>query len=232
MTQITPDATKQTKSTCYMCFNACGIVAHTQGNRVLRIEGDPDNPQNHGQLCLKGRAGLYGLDNPHRITTPLRRTNPEKGIGVDPRWEPLPWEEALTVVADRLKAILADDPRKLVGIAFDAHVYTQFMTWLAAFGSPVLAAALGFKWGFWTFGVLLLVWLAVFWLKAENAPRRAPAKSFSEVLKPLKDSKSWMLSLYYFLTFGGFVAMAHVSAAIAPPNRTLARPRCPPASPD
>ncbi|HMV87353.1 MAG TPA: MFS transporter [Blastocatellia bacterium] len=79
---------------------------------------------------------------------------------------------------------------------------------LAAFGSPVLAAALGFKWGFWTFGVLLLVWLAVFWLKAENAPRRAPAKSFSEVLKPLKDSKSWMLSLYYFLTFGGFVAMA------------------------
>lgn len=79
---------------------------------------------------------------------------------------------------------------------------------LAAFGSPVLAAALGFKWGFWTFGVLLLIWLAVFWLKAENAPRRAPVKSFSEILLPLKDAKSWMLSLYYFLTFGGFVAMA------------------------
>jgi NNP family nitrate/nitrite transporter-like MFS transporter len=79
---------------------------------------------------------------------------------------------------------------------------------LAAFGSPVLAAALGFRWGFWTFGVLLLVWLAVFWLKAENAPRRAPAKSLNEVLKPLKDARSWMLSLYYFLTFGGFVAMA------------------------
>jgi len=79
---------------------------------------------------------------------------------------------------------------------------------LAAFGSPVLAAAMGFKWGFWTFGVLLLIWLVVFWLKAENAPRRAPAKSFGEVLKPLKDGKSWILSLYYFLTFGGFVAMA------------------------
>lgn len=79
---------------------------------------------------------------------------------------------------------------------------------LAAFGSPVLATALGFKWGFWTFGVLLLIWLAIFWLKAENAPRRAPAKSFGEVLKPLKDAKSWVLSLYYFLTFGGFVAMA------------------------
>jgi NNP family nitrate/nitrite transporter-like MFS transporter len=79
---------------------------------------------------------------------------------------------------------------------------------LAAFGSPVLAAALGFRWGFWTFGVLLLIWLTIFWLKAENAPRRAPVKSFADVVKPLKDAKSWLLSLYYFLTFGGFVAMA------------------------
>jgi MFS transporter, NNP family, nitrate/nitrite transporter len=79
---------------------------------------------------------------------------------------------------------------------------------LAAFGSPILAATLGFKWGFWTFGALLLMWLAFFWLKAENAPRRITAKSFSEALQPLKEVKSSVLSLYYFLTFGGFVAMA------------------------
>ena len=79
---------------------------------------------------------------------------------------------------------------------------------LAAFGSPVLAGALGLRWGFWTFGVLLLIWLALFFFKAQNAPRRAPPKSFREVLQPLRDRKSWLLSLYYFLTFGGFVAMA------------------------
>ncbi|HKQ77268.1 MAG TPA: MFS transporter [Blastocatellia bacterium] len=79
---------------------------------------------------------------------------------------------------------------------------------LAAFGSPVLASALGFKWGFWTFGILLLMWLVVFLLKAENAPRRAPAKSLGDITEPLGDAKSWVLSLYYFLTFGGFVAMA------------------------
>jgi NNP family nitrate/nitrite transporter-like MFS transporter len=33
-------------------------------------------------------------------------------------------------------------------------------------------------------------------------------KNFGDVLKPLRDAKSWLLSLYYFLTFGGFVAMA------------------------
>jgi NNP family nitrate/nitrite transporter-like MFS transporter len=79
---------------------------------------------------------------------------------------------------------------------------------LAAFGSPLLASSLGFKWGFWTFGILLLVWLLVFWAAARNAPRAGPPKSFGVMLRPLRDSMSWILSLYYFLTFGGFVAMA------------------------
>ena len=41
---------------------------------------------------------------------------------------------------------------------------------LAAYGSPVLAAAIGFKWGFWTFGLLLSVWLVIFILMARDAP--------------------------------------------------------------
>lgn len=79
---------------------------------------------------------------------------------------------------------------------------------LAAFGSPVLASWLGFRWGFWMFGLLLLVWVVVFWSAARNAPRRGPVKSVSDALRPLRESMSWVLSLYYFLTFGGFVAMS------------------------
>ena len=79
---------------------------------------------------------------------------------------------------------------------------------LAAYGSPVLAAAIGFKWGFWTFGVLLSIWLVIFLLLARDAPSLGPAKSFREIVAPLNDHRSWILSLYYFLTFGGFVAMA------------------------
>lgn len=79
---------------------------------------------------------------------------------------------------------------------------------LAAFGSPLIAAAAGVKWGFWTFGILLTVWLAVFLLLARDAPRGGAVKSLAEIVRPLKDGRSWLLSLYYFLTFGGFVAMA------------------------
>ncbi len=78
---------------------------------------------------------------------------------------------------------------------------------LAAMFAPFIATAFGMRWGFWTFGVLLIVWLLLFLWKAENAPRRAPAKSLGEMLAPLRESMSWVLSLYYFLTFGGFVAM-------------------------
>ena len=79
---------------------------------------------------------------------------------------------------------------------------------LAAFGAPVIAKALGFSWGFWFFAALTFVWLIAFIAKAENAPVKIRPKSFGETLEPLSDPKSWILSLYYFLTFGGFVAMA------------------------
>jgi NNP family nitrate/nitrite transporter-like MFS transporter len=79
---------------------------------------------------------------------------------------------------------------------------------LAAFGSPLLAGAFGFKWGFWTFGIVLFVWLLLFLSLARNAPRKGAAKSVKDMLRPLRESKSWVLSLYYFLTFGGFVAMS------------------------
>ena len=79
---------------------------------------------------------------------------------------------------------------------------------LAAFGAPVLAGWLGLAWGFWGFAVLAVVWLVVFAALARNAPRAGPPKTLADFARPLRDRMSWVLSLYYFLTFGGFVAMA------------------------
>lgn len=79
---------------------------------------------------------------------------------------------------------------------------------LAAFGAPVIATAFGFAWGFWTFGILAFVWLILFATTARIAPNRVAPKSFADYAAPLGNQKSWLLSLFYFLTFGGFVAMA------------------------
>ncbi|WP_165253275.1 MFS transporter [Paludisphaera soli] len=79
---------------------------------------------------------------------------------------------------------------------------------LAAFGAPVLAAALGDASGFWAFALLTLAWLAAYLLLARDAAGPAAGRRFSDFLRPLADPRGWVLSLYYFLTFGGFVAMA------------------------
>ena len=43
---------------------------------------------------------------------------------------------------------------------------------------------------------------------ARDAPRGGPPKTLADFVRPLRERMSWVLSLYYFLTFGGFVAMA------------------------
>ncbi|MBL8148579.1 MAG: NarK/NasA family nitrate transporter [Blastocatellia bacterium] len=78
----------------------------------------------------------------------------------------------------------------------------------AAFGAPTVASLLGYKWGFWFFTLLALLWLILFLIASKNAPKPSIAKSLGERLAPLKESMSWVLSLFYFLTFGGFVAMS------------------------
>jgi MFS transporter, NNP family, nitrate/nitrite transporter len=79
---------------------------------------------------------------------------------------------------------------------------------LAAYGSPVLVAALGYAWGFWTFAALLALWMVVFLLLARDPERKAPPPTFAQMLAPARDPRALRLSLFYFLTFGGFVAMA------------------------
>jgi NNP family nitrate/nitrite transporter-like MFS transporter len=99
-------------------------------------------------------------------------------------------------------------PPKRQGSALGIYGAGNIGQSLAAFGSPMIAGYLGYVWGFWAFGLLLAVWLVVFMLKARNAPRTGPAKTLAASLRPLRERMSWVLSLYYFLTFGGFVAMA------------------------
>lgn len=79
---------------------------------------------------------------------------------------------------------------------------------LAAFGSPLLFARLGFRHTFWAFAALLALWCIVFAAFAKDAPRTAPSKSFAQMVRPLSQKMSWVLSFFYFLTFGGFVAMS------------------------
>ena len=82
---------------------------------------------------------------------------------------------------------------------------------IAVFGAPVLAAyAFGGDWRpvFFAFAALALLWGVVFYLFARDAATTAAPKTLSENLSVLRrEPMAWVLSLFYFLTFGGFVAL-------------------------
>jgi anaerobic selenocysteine-containing dehydrogenase len=122
-----------------MCFNNCGTKVHIVNGAVVKIEGNPDSPQNWGKLCAKGHAGIMDLYNPNRVKVPLKRANPEKGIGVDPKWIEISWEEAIETVSEKLKKVREDDPRKVGMMSFDLDLVSVSGTvsaFASAFGTP------------------------------------------------------------------------------------------------
>ena len=124
-------------SVCYMCQNCCGILVHRVNGVVVKIEGDPSNPHNKGRTCAKGHSGIMSLYHPKRVLKPLKRTNPEKGIGVDPRWQEITWEEALDETTARLKAVRDKDPRSLLISTFDYQALrTVGGAFAGAYGTP------------------------------------------------------------------------------------------------
>ncbi len=139
---------EQTRVTaCRMCGNKawCTAIVTIREGVVVGIEGDPSNPISQGKLCQRGQSAIFNLYNPYRVTSPMKRTNPRKGLDQDPGWVEISWEEALSAVADRLRKIREQDPRKfahLWGFGGDWWI-VQHEAFLPAFGSPNLLRSHG-----------------------------------------------------------------------------------------
>ncbi|WP_291321926.1 molybdopterin-dependent oxidoreductase [Desulfonatronospira sp.] len=88
-------------SFCGICSANCAMVAEIDDNgRAVQLKGNPDDQVAQGKLCVKGYAALKDLYDPDRLKYPMKRTNPEKGPGVDPGWTKISWEEAYKLTAD------------------------------------------------------------------------------------------------------------------------------------
>jgi anaerobic selenocysteine-containing dehydrogenase len=98
-------------TTCWIGKQDCGILARRINGRVVKLEGNPNHPRNWGTLCPKGVAQIMAVYDPHRVKTPLVRTNEKGKSGT---WQQASWDEALTLVAEKIKEVKAKDPRLLV----------------------------------------------------------------------------------------------------------------------
>jgi anaerobic selenocysteine-containing dehydrogenase len=64
---------RDVKTLCPYCGVGCGLIATTDGSRLLRVRGDPRHPANFGQLCLKGATVAQTVHAPTRLHYPMIR---------------------------------------------------------------------------------------------------------------------------------------------------------------
>ncbi|MCI8660319.1 MAG: molybdopterin-dependent oxidoreductase [Lachnospiraceae bacterium] len=94
------------KTICpYDCPAACGLLAETDGTRLVTVQGDKDHPMTKGLICRKMQNYEKSVNSVNRILTPLKRVG-EKGEG---RFVPVTWEEAVEEIAGRFQEILKED---------------------------------------------------------------------------------------------------------------------------
>src|SRR5512146_1241633 len=92
-----------------LCNNNCGgrchLKAHVRDGVVVRISTDdsPDSPQRPQlRACLKGRAIRNRLYDPNRLKYPMKRAG-ARGEG---KFQRISWEEALDIIASKLRGVL------------------------------------------------------------------------------------------------------------------------------
>jgi len=166
----TPEPAKRlvpVDSTCPYCGVGCSLTYYVDQdkNRIVYAEGR-ESPVNHERLCVKGRYGFDYATHPQRLTKPLIRraefypkaalspevtaTSPAKGKrrggglvryeDVMPAFREATWDEALELVARRLKATRdAEGPGALAGFGSakcsieEAYVFQKLVR--AVFGT-------------------------------------------------------------------------------------------------
>lgn len=79
---------------CTLCEAMCGVVIETQGEQILSIAGDTEDPHSQGHICPKGYALQDLHTDPDRLRTPLEKVNGE--------WLPIDWDSALDKVAAKI----------------------------------------------------------------------------------------------------------------------------------
>ncbi|MEN8639988.1 molybdopterin oxidoreductase family protein [Pseudomonas sichuanensis] len=98
---------------CHLCEAICGLnieVSHEADGRarISSIKGDPQDPFSRGHICPKAVALQDIQEDPDRLRQPHRR--------IGDQWQPIGWDEAFTLAAERLWALQQAHGRNAVAV--------------------------------------------------------------------------------------------------------------------
>jgi predicted molibdopterin-dependent oxidoreductase YjgC len=88
---------RKVQTTCPYCGVGCQMELSIKDNKIVKVRGVEDGPDNKGHLCVKGRFGYDYIQHPDRLTTPLIKRNG--------KFEEASWDEALGLVATKFNEL-------------------------------------------------------------------------------------------------------------------------------
>ena len=92
---------------CLNCSTVCGIVGYVIDGKLVKVGGNPKDPNNGPHLCAKGQSGPTINDYPERMLYPLLRMGPRD----EAIWKRITWDEAY---AEELREAFDLDPNTRV----------------------------------------------------------------------------------------------------------------------
>ena len=97
--------------TCTLCEAMCGLAFEVEENRILAVRPDDADVFSHGYICPKGVAIASIHDDPDRLRRPMRRT-------ASGSFEPIAWDDAMSLAAERLRDIRTRFGRDAIAIYY------------------------------------------------------------------------------------------------------------------
>lgn len=86
----------------------CGLVIEHEGETVLSVRGDNDDPLSQGHICPKGVALQDIHSDPDRLRRPMRRDGSS--------WREIDWEDAYDIVIRQLQHVQREHGRDAVAV--------------------------------------------------------------------------------------------------------------------
>ncbi|MBS7809149.1 molybdopterin oxidoreductase family protein [Variovorax sp. PCZ-1] len=96
------------------CPDTCALLTEVQDGVAVRVRGNPAHAHTHGTLCAKVNKYTERTYHPERLLYPMKRVG-AKGAG---QFERVSWDEALSDIAQRLKAIAAVDSQAILPYSY------------------------------------------------------------------------------------------------------------------
>jgi NADH-quinone oxidoreductase chain G len=114
---------RHTASICGNCAVGCNVRVDVRVDKVLRQYSRTNDDVDNGWLCDRGRWDLDQINSPQRLRTPLIRRAGKGGAAGE--LQPASWEEALTLVAGRLREISLQSGANAIGGIGSTHTTNE-----------------------------------------------------------------------------------------------------------